>query len=302
MFTYTIGESRTWREDYNKFRFGISRQEESLLLIRLFRSYNRIMSFNKFREYFTGLMREIDFTEALTIRDEEGNIKGKQRIIDCVKEGYGEHVQEPDRDSKLYKTVAEKIVSLERYIEFVNKDKDILDNIDKLKNEIRENTKDITEEDIDKRVFEYILDECFMNYCVGMMMSHISKLNEMIVASNIGIIDWVFDNLDENKYKECFKSKNLNMSKIRRYSDEIIFTPTYKSTCNFFLSENDACPHPVFDVENLMNRLISNIILKTDIYIITAIYGIIFSAAIDFENNNPTSKAAVYVSDIISKL
>lgn len=302
MFKYTMSDCRTWYEDYNRFRFGVTRQEESLLMMRLFKSYNKIISFQEYSKYLGPIMTKIDFNEALTIRDEEGNVTGKQRIVDCVEAGHGEHIQDPKRDTKLYQVVTENISSVERFRDIVNNDLGIIEKIDKYKFKISDKEKDIEAGDLNNRVLSYIKDECFMNYCIGMMMSHIGQLNEIIIASNAGLIDWVFMNLGVDEYKEALKSKNVNLGKVARYSKEIVFMPTYKSTCSFFKDENQDCPHPVFDVERLMNKLISNIILKTDIYIITAIYGIIFAAAIDFENKNSDTRPALYVRDILSKL
>ena len=69
----------------------------------------------------------------------------------------------------------------------------------------------------------------------------------------------------------------------------------------FYEQEHEACP--AFDVENLMKRLVTNEVIKSDIYVVTAIYlALSFAMSDIYTQHVEESPCAEYVRDILSKL
>jgi hypothetical protein len=66
---------------------------------------------------------------------------------------------------------------------------------------------------------------------------------------------------------------------------------------------NDDERVPKFDVVNLLMRLASNVVLKTDIYFVLGAYMIISFAMPDFKNDKlDESPCTKYICDVLSKL
>ena len=81
-----------------------------------------------------------------------------------------------------------------------------------------------------------------------------------------------------------------------------VFNPDISATQKFYKNPTKETI-PTLDVVNLIMRLISNIVLKTDIYIILGVYLILSFAMSDFNNDKiEDSPCATYVRDVLSKL
>ena len=71
--------------------------------------------------------------------------------------------------------------------------------------------------------------------------------------------------------------------------------------CKFYLNEeNEKNNIPVFDLDNLMQRLISNITLTSDIYIIIGMYLTASFAVADFKGTTSDSPCCEYIRNTLA--
>ena len=151
-------------------------------------------------------------------------------------------------------------------------------------------------------VIDVFTCDCFYHYCVQQYLKKIDKLRIALISNVTPLIEWVVDNLtldDIEKYLSV--TKNINTEKIEEYSDDVFFKPDYDYLQKFYM-----IPHKdvlQFDVKDLFDRLISNIVVKSDIYIIIAVYMLLSYCKVPLEADDMTDEKCVsYVRDVISTL
>lgn len=143
-------------------------------------------------------------------------------------------------------------------------------------------------------------DDIFIYFCLFKYLDQIDMIRLNIFSNYTPIIEYIVDNITLKDWKQYLVSKNINEEKYAAKCEDIIFNPDISATQKFYASNEKA---PKMDVVNLLMRLISNMVLKTDIYIILGVYLIIMYGMTDFNNEKAEdSKCAVYVRDVLSKL
>lgn len=140
--------------------------------------------------------------------------------------------------------------------------------------------------------------DCFYHWCVQQYLSDIGKLRLSILSNITPLIEYTVENIDLKTLTDFISvSKNINQDKIREYSDDVFFKPDYEYIQKYYM-----IPHgdiEQFDVKSIMDQLITNIVVKSDIYIIIAIYMILSYCKIAEEDKQECSD---YVRDVLSKL
>ena len=151
-------------------------------------------------------------------------------------------------------------------------------------------------------VIDVFTCDCFYHYCVQQYLIKIDKLRIALISNITPLIEWTVENIDlkaMNNYLST--SKNINKEKVAEYSDDIFFKPDYDYLQKFYM-----IPHKdvlQFDVKDLFDRLISNIVVKSDIYIIIAVYMLLSYCKVPLEADDMTDEKCVsYVRDVISTL
>jgi len=153
---------------------------------------------------------------------------------------------------------------------------------------------------------------CIRRFFVRIEMGHLEELSILTP-----IIEYVVENVTMADLKNHLRSKKIkSMDKMADYIKETIFLPDLGRTKAFYNTENPICE--IFDAENLLHRLVSNITIKPDMYIITGIYHAMSFAMNDIARNIEIyndqiehgievpdislSKCEEYVIDVLSKL
>lgn len=144
------------------------------------------------------------------------------------------------------------------------------------------------------------VDDIFINFAIFKYLAKIDEIRLLSLGNIQPVINWVIENISLKELKNFLVTRKTNEEKYKKYCADIIFNPDIACTQKFYSEpHNDV---PVIDVVNLMMRLSTNIVCKTDIYIIIAIYMIMTFATSDIENNNEDSKCLGYVKNVISKI
>lgn len=148
-------------------------------------------------------------------------------------------------------------------------------------------------------------------YFVQIEMLHMNQISLMTP-----IIEYIVENITIDDLKANLTSKRINMEKVVPRIKETIFLPDLGRIKSFYHTENPL--FDIFDAENLIQRLMSNITLTSDMYIISGIYHLLTFALNDFAKNIDSieeqkkagaecpdvslSKCEEYVINVLSKL
>lgn len=152
-------------------------------------------------------------------------------------------------------------------------------------------------------LLETVVDDMFIYYCLFKYLDQISKIRLMMYSNTTPIIEYVVCNIDERAIKNHIVSKNINVDKCRKNADEIFFDPDLMIMHKFYVAGHEKDNIPSFDTSNLFMRLLNNITIKSDIYIILGIYTTLSFAMSDITNEKISdSPCIVYVRDVLSKI
>ena len=148
---------------------------------------------------------------------------------------------------------------------------------------------------------DQIIDEAFIRWLTFKYLETIEVLHIQTFSNFTPVIEWTVQNIDEKKLKDFIHSKNINMDKVRSKTHEFIFKPDLSRMKKFYDEEHEGFEH--IDVVDIINRLTANIVVKSDIYVVTAIYLTLSFAMTDIYNGNTEeSPCAKYIRDVLSKI
>lgn len=157
-----------------------------------------------------------------------------------------------------------------------------------------------------------ILDEVVANWIITRYLAQIEMGHLQTVSVMTPIMEYVCENVTIDDIKNHITSKKINMEKVAKhinakFNDKAIsagiFIPDLSRVKKFYVEDHDNCP--VIDVEDLINRLISNIVLSSDMYIISGIYHILSFCMADFVNdssNEEQNPCIKYVREVLSQI
>lgn len=150
-------------------------------------------------------------------------------------------------------------------------------------------------------LFTTVIDDIFIYFCLFKYLEQIDMIRLKTFSNMTDVIEYVVDNISYDDIKNYLVSRRINTEKYNSKCVDILFNPDVAHTQRFY-SE----PHgdiPAFDVVNLMMRLTTNLVLKSDIYIILGIYMTLSFAISDISNDKIDESPCVkYVRDVLSKI
>lgn len=148
---------------------------------------------------------------------------------------------------------------------------------------------------------DVVTDDVFIYYCIYSYLEQIELIRMNDISAMTPIIEYVVNNFDYKTLKEYLSTRKINDKKCNKYWEDAFFLPDVSHTHKFYLEEHDGITP--FDSTELIKRFMTNLILKTDIHIIVAIYLTLSFSKVDImEGNYDTSPNAKYVRDVLSKL
>lgn len=148
---------------------------------------------------------------------------------------------------------------------------------------------------------DQIIDEAFIHWLTFKYLETIETLHLQSFSNYTPVIEWVVRNITENDLKQYLISKNINEKKVRERTHQFIFKPDLNRMKRFY--DEDHGEFKSFDVVDLIRRLTSNVVAKSDIFVVTALYLTLSFAMTDIYNGTfEESPCAAYVRDILSKI
>lgn len=157
--------------------------------------------------------------------------------------------------------------------------------------------------DDEEKCIDDLTVDCFIHWCIEQYLKNIDKLRLALISNATPVIEWTVENITLKDIKNYLSTtKNINDEKCHKYAEDIFFRTDFNYTSKFYKElENDEIKS--FDVNELMKKLISNEVIKSDIYIIIAIYMILTYCKVPIsENTKSDEKCVTYVRDVISQI
>lgn len=144
-----------------------------------------------------------------------------------------------------------------------------------------------------------VIDDIFIYYCLYKYLDQIEQIRMYIFSNMTPAIEYVVDNITKADLIRFMSSRRIDHEKIAKHQDLVFFKPDYRMICKFYQDNSD--PLFAFDLDDLLNRLTTNIVLKSDIYIILAIY-LIASFAVSDITHKIDSPCTKYVREVLSPI
>lgn len=289
MFNLPDKTANEFKKLFETHRVQISAMDVFYQNIRMLNKKNKLLDRDSYSEYVLGILNDIELVTSpidAFIPDVSDDETEEANSVE-------ENENENDDDSifKINRSVPEyEKIKNRMTIDFIY---EILPMTHEVVMKLKE----------DPTALDTVIDDMFIHYCLFKYLDQISKIRLMMYSNTTPIIEYVVCNIDEKAIKNHLVSKNINVDKCREKADEIIFNPDLMIMHKFYVKEHEKDNIPSFDTSNLLMRLLNNITIKSDIYIILGIYTTLSFAMSDITNEKISdSPCIVYVRDVLSKI
>lgn len=146
-----------------------------------------------------------------------------------------------------------------------------------------------------------VIDEIFVHWLVFKYLEHIEKLHIHAYSNYTPVIEWAVNNIDEKTLRGYLMSKNINEDKVGKMMHNFVFKPDFNRMIKFY--SEDHGDFKAFDVEHVVKLIATNEVVKSDIFIVAALYLVLSFAMTDIYNNQiEESPCAKYVRDILAHI
>lgn len=154
----------------------------------------------------------------------------------------------------------------------------------------------------DKGLFDKIIDDCYTHFMVYYMLNQTELIRIKEMGNLTPVVDYMIANITLKDMKNYLSTtRKINIDKYSKIGVDMIFNPELLTLQKFY--EQGGPMFGSLDVQLLMQKLISNLVLKSDIYIIMAIYTVLSFAQSEMMHGiTDRDECSKYVIDVISKL
>ena len=272
---------------YEAHRMNISATNVYFQNIRLLNTYKtELLSRDDFVEFYKGILNDVK-NESAPI---DCIIPNDQKLINEDSDDPNAEIEVPE-DYKLfiinqevpeYKTIAARIKADDMDATFPP--------THPIRMAVMDNPDKITQ----------VIDEAFIHWLVFKYLETIETLHIQTFSNFTPVIEWTVKNVGLKELKGFVISKNINLEKVRSKTHQFIFKPDLSRMKKFY--EDDHEGFPKIDVVKLLEKLTSNTVVKSDIYVVTAIYLTLSFAMTDIYNGNLDEPHVIYVRDVLSQI
>lgn len=265
-----------FKECFDKYRLCVNTMNIYFNTIRMINKHHCYLDNDTFMKYYWNFTKDIEIE----------SIPYECFIPDHGQFEQNEHIKRIfiiNRDAKEYVRI-QKRVTLEDLFKTIPSTEDIVSLL-----------KDKPDKFVD------VVDDIFIYWSVHKYLDSIDMLRIQSISVMTPAIEYVVNNITYDMWKDYLSTKKINPEKCDKYLTDNLFGPDYDYTNKYYLE--DHIGFAPFNVEELICKLCTNIIVKTDIYMIIAVYLILTFAKVDINDEKyDESPCATYVKDVLSKL
>jgi len=257
MFKITEGVSNQFKKSFETHRLHIATMNIFYNNIRLLNNHHKFLDRETYNNYCTDLLKDIELVTSPI-----------DAIIPCdetVKELFVVNQLVPEYEEIL------SIMTLEKLYEIIPPT-----------HEVHIKLKD------NPNILTNVIDDIFIYFCIYKYLRQIDIIRINTFSNMKEIIEYVVNNVTLKDIKSFLISKKTDENKYEKYCKDILFNPDVAATQKFYSKQHNDIP--AIDILSLMMRLSSNIVIKSDIYIIIGIYLILSFSISDIVNNKEELK------------
>lgn len=271
MFRIPDGKKNEFKPLFDTHRLQIAACNVFYQNIRMLNNRHKILDRNAYKEYYHNIMADIEL-ETSPI----------DAFVPCT-----------DENSPDLFVVNQLVPEYERIKKRVTLD-DIFETLP-MTHEVHMKLKE------DPTLLSTVVDDVFIYFCLFKYLSQIDMILLNIGSNITPIINYIVENISLRDVKDFICSRKINEEKYVKYCTDIFFNPDFSRVHKFYSDEHGDIP--VIDVTQLMMKLATNIDLKSDIYIVLAMYMTLWFAISDIVNEKADDSPCVkYVRDVLSKI
>ena len=154
----------------------------------------------------------------------------------------------------------------------------------------------------DPKELEKTYDDIFTYFCLFKYIDTIEILRLNMFSNFTPMIEWIVENITLKDWQNYLIKSKPDPEKYAAKCEDILFNPDVAATFKFY-SNNEDPDIPQFDVCNLMMRIVTNMVVRHDIFLVLGVYLLISFAMADFNNKKAEdSPCGKYVREVLSKL
>ena len=156
--------------------------------------------------------------------------------------------------------------------------------------------------------YDDIIDDIYIYYCFFKYVREIETIRLAAFSNYTEIIEYIVTNITYDDLKKFLQKDKIDEEKVAKHTEALFFEYDRKVVTEFYMDPPaDLDGVPKFDLESLINRLVSNINLKSDIYMILGVYLTASFAMSDFKfaktpEQIESSPCAKYVREVLAIL
>lgn len=272
MFKIPDGIIHEFKPVYENHRLQVSACNIFYQNIRLLNGRHKILDRNSYQEFYHGILNDIELETSPidSFVPTDGTVEGGGLFM------VNQLVPE-------YERIAKRVTLEDLY------------NTIPMTHEVHMKLKD------NPNLLSTVVDDIYIYWCVFKYLDQIEKIRLNMFSNMTPIIEYVVNNISLKDLKEFKRSDKVNPDKYTKYCQDVIFNPEISMVHKFYLEPHGSIPS--IDVVNLIMRLVTNIDLKSDIYIIIGLYMTMSFAMTDIANDKiDESPCVVYVRDVLANL
>ena len=288
MFNIPGKEKDEFYHLYEGHRMIISTTNVYFQNIRLLNTYKtELITRDDFKEYYKGILDDVENVSPPV----ECLIPNEQKFINEDSDDPNAEIQVPE-GYKLF--VVNQLVPEYKTIDArIRGDKmeDVLPADHPARMAVLDNPEKMTQ----------VIEEIFIHWLVFKYLDTIEKLHIQTFSNYTPVIEWAVNNIDEKTLKNYLISKRINSDKVSSKTHEFIFKPDLSRMKKFY--SEDHGDFKAIDIISIIGKLVTNEVVKSDIWIVAALYLTLSFAMTDIYNNQiEESPCAKYVRDVLAHI
>ena len=278
-----LGLDRKWDHIYKNHQYLVNSEKIYFNTMRLANKHHKLLDREGFVEYYKNILDDIELkSHPIDMFIPNDNMENDLENND----GSVPQIIVVSRTTPEYERIKKRITLQDLY--------DTIPETHPVHMELKENPGKL----------DIVIDDIVLYWAVYKFIEMIEAIRLKDISVMKEIIEYTVENIDLNKWKEFLSTtKRIKPDKTEKWMNDNYFDPDMEHTVNFYKAESVDNQAIVIDVEDLLLRMCSNIVFKSDIYIIIAVYLILTFSKVDIkEDNFGNSPCAKYVRDVISQL
>jgi hypothetical protein len=151
----------------------------------------------------------------------------------------------------------------------------------------------------DPSKLEQIVDEAYVNYNIFKYLEIIGHNRTKMFTNGLPMVSYCIENIDLSTIKSYLSSRRIRLEKAEKHFNDMFFGPDMEMAANWFALGHQTMD--TFDVMHLFKSMCSNIVIKSDNYVIVGMYLILLLCSMDMQSQkSDDAMYTKYVEDVLS--